>query len=136
MNFRIKEIILWPRSADYQPRRLRFELGAVNVISGVSRTGKSAIIPIIDYCFGADKCTIPVQAIRRACEWFGVLVQTKNGERLFARREPGNQRATGDVFLASGPAVDIPRRINSKNSNLETLKRTLDQLSGLSALDF
>jgi hypothetical protein len=50
MNFQIEKIILWPKKTGLPPRVLRFELSKVNVISGDSRTGKSAIIPIIDYC--------------------------------------------------------------------------------------
>jgi hypothetical protein len=67
MYFQVREIILWPRAGRFPPRRVVFQLGRVNVISGASRTGKSAIIPIIDYCLGADKCTIPVKTIRDAC---------------------------------------------------------------------
>lgn len=73
MKFAINSIILWPRKQEYSPRILSFKSGVVNIITGASRTGKSAIIPIIDYCLGSDKCTIPVDVIRNACSWFGVL---------------------------------------------------------------
>lgn len=69
MFFQIKEIVLWPKNGSLEPRRLPFEKGKVNVISGGSRTGKSAIIPIIDYCLGSKKCRIPVNTIRNSCEW-------------------------------------------------------------------
>jgi len=78
----IRKIVLWPRHAEEPPRVLPFELGAVNVITGASKTGKSAIIPIIDYCLGADKCAIPVKTIRDSCSWFGVVIATEQGERL------------------------------------------------------
>lgn len=45
MRFEIKEIVLWPRRQEFEPRRLKFHSGKVNVISGNSRTGKSAAIP-------------------------------------------------------------------------------------------
>ena len=136
MYFQIKEVILWSKNPSHEPRRLRFELGIVNVISGVSRTGKSAIIPIIDYCLGADKCTIPVNTIRDACGWFGVLVETINGQKLFARREPGLQKTTGDMFVLEGQEIEIPQQIVSKNTSSESVKRMLDELAGLTALDF
>lgn len=41
MYFQIKEIILWPKNPAFKPRRLPFETGKVNIISGASRTGKS-----------------------------------------------------------------------------------------------
>lgn len=49
MLFQIKKIILWPNDIAHKPRELNFREGKVNVITGASRTGKSAIIPIIDF---------------------------------------------------------------------------------------
>lgn len=49
MNFTINSIILWPRNTEHSPRCLSFDSEAVNIITGASRTGKSALIPIIDY---------------------------------------------------------------------------------------
>lgn len=136
MYFQIKEIILWSKTSSPPPRRVKFETGMVNVISGASRTGKSAIIPIIDYCLGADKCTIPVNTIRDACGWFGILIQTIVGEKLLARREPGVQKSTGDMFVLEAQTVAIPNAIQEKNTNAESVKRMLDELAGLTALDF
>lgn len=136
MFFQIRAILLWPRNPAFKPRRLRFDLGKVNVISGASRTGKSAVIPIIDYCLGAGTCSIPVNTIRKHCEWFGVIVATDQGDKLLARREPGAQRNTDDMFLMEADTiVDIPHRI-VKNTNAEAVKRLLDDLAALSKLDF
>ncbi len=136
MFLQIREIVLWPRNAEFRPHRLPFELGKVNVISGASRTGKSAVIPIIDYCLGAGSCTIPVNTIRKNCEWFGVVVATAQGDKLLARREPGANRSTDDMFLMEADRItDIPFRI-AKNTNADAVKRLLDELAGLSKLDF
>lgn len=136
MFFQIKELILWPRNRSFQPRRLRFHLGKVNVISGASRTGKSAVIPIIDYCLGSNSCGIPVQTIRDSCAWFGVIVATGNGEKLFARREPGGQRTTDDMYVYEDSLIEeIPNEI-IKNTGADKVRRTIDELSGLSNLDF
>jgi Protein of unknown function (DUF3732) len=136
MIFDIDAVILWPRTGDFPPRIVRFKRGAVNVISGVSRTGKSAMIPIIDYCLGSDKCTIPVNTIRDHCEWFGVLVNTAQGQKLFARREPGTQRTTIEMFVLEGEQVEIPNRISGRNTTSDIVKSQLDDLAGLTSLDF
>jgi hypothetical protein len=88
VDFQISKIILWPKNPQHKIRTVAFERGRINVISGLSRTGKSAIIPIIDYCLGSRRCTIPTGIIREKTSWFGVLVSTSEGEKLFARREP------------------------------------------------
>ena len=51
---------------DYTKANVDFfvELGSPG---GASKTGKSAVIPIIDYCLASGKCSIPVGTIRRAC---------------------------------------------------------------------
>ncbi|MFC5520832.1 DUF3732 domain-containing protein [Polaromonas jejuensis] len=136
MFFQIRAIVLWPRNPEFKPRRLLFDLGKVNVISGASRTGKSAVIPIIDYCLGSSTCSIPVNTIRKYCEWFGVVVATDQGDKLLARREPGAQRSTDDMFLMEADRItEVPLRI-VKNTNADTVKRLLDDLAGLSKLDF
>jgi hypothetical protein len=136
MFFQIKEIILWPKNKSFAPRRLKLELGKVNIISGASRTGKSAIIPIIDYCLGSENCSIPVKTIRDACDWFGILVSTSDGEILFARKEPGSQKSTGDMFILEGISIEIPNQIQDKNATVKLVKQHLDQLAGLTNLDF
>ncbi len=137
MRFQLRSIVLWPRNEAFQPRLLRFESGRLNVITGASQTGKSAIIPIIDYCLGADKCSIPVETIRNHCSWFGVVVETTEGrQKLFARRGPGDRRSTGDMFIREGPEVDIPGTLPSHNTNLAAVKRSLDEMAGLTNLDF
>ena len=78
MKFYIDSILLWPKKANLKYRRVKFEPDKINIITGASRTGKSAIIPIIDYCLGSGKCTIPVDTIRNACAWFGVLFNLEN----------------------------------------------------------
>ncbi|OPD59414.1 DUF3732 domain-containing protein [Bacillus anthracis] len=136
MYFQIREIVLWPKKEHLKPKRIDFALGQVNVISGSSRTGKSAIIPIIDYCLGSDKCTIPVKTIRDSCRWFGIVVDTIEGPKLFARREPGTQKSTGDMFVLEGDDFLIPDYIESKNTNVDGVKRMLDEFCGLTTLNF
>lgn len=48
MNFSIDSVILWPRKNGFSHRKVDFTPDKINIITGASRTGKSAIIPIID----------------------------------------------------------------------------------------
>lgn len=136
MFFQIKEVVLWPRRTELGPRRIVFTANAVNVITGASRTGKSAVTPIIDYCLAAKSCSVPVNTIRDACAWFGVVVITAHGEKLFARREPENQDATDDMYVLEGKVVDVPMIVPAKNATAPQIRRMLDELAGLTKLDF
>lgn len=135
MYFQILKLVLWPRS-DKPPRIVPFRKGVVNVISGASKTGKSAVVPIIDYCLGADKCAIPVGVIRESCSWFGVLIETIEGQKLLARREPGDQQQTGDMYVEEGPELRIPHKILERNTTADAVKSSLNRLAGLTSLDF
>ena len=136
MNFQIKNIILWPKNPELAIRIIPFNLNQVNVITGASRTGKSALIPIIDYCLASTSCRIPVNVIRNACSWFGVIIETSNGDCLFARREPGDLKSTDDMFVQEGEAINITNVSPTKNTTAEQVRLQLGELAGLSKLDF
>jgi DNA repair ATPase RecN len=108
MYFQLVKIVLWSRDPQIEPRVLNFEPGMVNVVMGLSRTGKSALIQIMDYCFGAKTCAIPKKVIRASCSWFGVVIATAEGQKLFARREPDEQDATDEMFVLEASEVIIP----------------------------
>ncbi|HHV7519238.1 TPA: DUF3732 domain-containing protein [Burkholderia orbicola] len=135
MYFQLRQVILWPRRGG-EPRIVKFEPGVVNVISGASKTGKSSVIPIVDYCLGSEKCAIPVGVIRESCSWFGVLVDTLEGQKLIARREPGDLKASGDMLLLEEMEVEPPSVIHEKNQTVEYVKAVLNRLAGLSNLQF
>jgi len=135
MYFQLRKLILWSRK-DTLPRIVEFAPGVVNVISGASKTGKSAVIPIIDYCLCSDNCAIPVGVIRENCSWFGVVIDTVEGQKLLARREPGDQQKTGDMILIEAPEVAVPERIAEKITNVDVVKAMLNRLAGLSSLEF
>ncbi len=134
MDFQIKKLILWPKKQEYGFKEIEFKLNRINIITGASRTGKSAIIPIIDYCLGSGSCYIPVKTIRDTCSWFGILISSNEKEILIARREPGMQKSTDDMFLIEGKSVEIPSQV-IKNTTRQSVKLFLDELAKLSFLD-
>ncbi|WP_082483819.1 DUF3732 domain-containing protein [Methylobacterium sp. Leaf87] len=134
MHFQILKLILWARQG-HAPRIVTFQPGLANVISGASKTGKSAVIPIIDYCLASGKCRIPVGTIRKACSWFGIIIQTVEGQKLLARREPGEAKQTGDMMLIEQDEISVPIETPIKNINADVVKQMLDRLSALSNLD-
>jgi hypothetical protein len=53
-------------------RDLPFNLGKVNIVTGPSERGKSAILAIIDYCLGARQLGVPAGVIQDSVAWYGV----------------------------------------------------------------
>lgn len=129
MNMAILKLIIWARDQSKSPRILNFKSGAINYITGSSRSGKSAIIEIIDYCLGSGGCSIPkVGPIRSTSAWYGLLIRTVEGEKLFARRDPGKQSSTDDYMITEGISLSIPD-VPVKNANRASAKGILERLA-------
>ena len=128
----IKSIVLYSQRGEV--RQIDFHVDGLSVITGASKTGKSALIEIVDYCLGRESCTVPVGVIRDAVSWFGLLLQIGDTQCFIGRRPPqsGEQSHSG-VFFQTGSNVNIPmfERLQP-NSNIEALERELTALVAIS----
>lgn len=130
MNFKINHIVLWPKDKSKKERVLTFNLEKINVITGDSQKGKSSIIPIIDYCLGSSKCAIPVGIIREKTEWFGIVVAVDSKKILIARKEPGVNIQSGEIFIQENADIkNIPLPVPERN--VEFLKNMLNEIASL-----
>lgn len=106
MSIQILSIVLY--SYDNRHRVLPLTPGRFNVITGASKTGKSALIHIVDYCFGSGECSVPEGPIRRSVSWYGLHLQLDNGQAFIARRCPGDRGSSEDCFVDINDSVNIP----------------------------
>lgn len=88
-------------------RDIDFELDAVNVITGASGTGKTAIIDAIDYCLGSKNCGLPY-FVRGHAE--AVAVHWVNGDAhlIVGRNIPKAGRGTDQMFVKTGRNLALP----------------------------
>jgi uncharacterized protein DUF3732 len=135
MKIAFLKIILWPKNTLHSPRVILFKPGKINIITGESASGKSALTSIIDYCLGSSKCSIPVGLIRDVTSWFGLHLQLENTEMIVARRNPEDQQTTTDLYWEEGIGLIVPETV-TKNARVEDLKNRFNQISHLPALDF
>lgn len=72
MNFYIDKLLLWLKDGNL--RTLQFENDKVNVITGNSKTGKTAVLEIIDYCFCGSNETVVIshEHIGENVTWYGL----------------------------------------------------------------
>ena len=128
MNFTIRKVVLFPENTDFEPRIIDFEPGRINIITGTSQRGKSAVSKIIDYCLGASKCAIPVGIIRESVSWFAVEVVFNGQYMLLARKSPKKLNSSTDCYVEekSEPIV-LPKTIE-KNMSLDSLKSRINAL--------
>lgn len=131
MKFQILNILVY--GANGQIRSIELKPDAVNVVTGQSKTGKSALIHIVDYCLGRRECNVPAGVIRKHVEWYAVKLQTSSGEVFIARRnpEPGKE-SSEDIYIERGTSLSFPEASSlTKNANLETLASILNQVLGI-----
>lgn len=82
MNCYIKKIMVFGR--DRSSRCLRLTKG-LNVVTGSSKSGKSALIEIVDYCLCSSLSTIPKGIISSYGKLFSVVFRLKNGYLVIGR---------------------------------------------------
>lgn len=86
MTYQIKAIHLF--NQDDERRTLEFRLNQINVITGKSGTGKTALIGIIEYCLGSSEFTVASGAIRNTVETYALELHTSDQVFLLARPAP------------------------------------------------
>ena len=65
----------------------------LNVVTGKSSTGKSALIEIFDYCFGSGEYTVPKGVITDSAAIYYVYLQIDEQNMVIARRPDINNKA-------------------------------------------
>lgn len=85
MNFFIDRLLLWLKNGDL--RELQFHNDKVNVITGNSKTGKTAILEIIDYCLcgSSDSVVISHEHIGENVTWYGLKFYINDKTYTIAR---------------------------------------------------
>lgn len=107
MNFGFDSITLWSNSGDQ--RSLNFMRNRVNVLSGESHTGKSALLDIIDYCFLASGHKLPDSIINENVAWYGLRFYVNDKTYALARKSPrGNVVSSEYYFSSIGTVPDLP----------------------------
>lgn len=117
MSIQILDIVLY--SHEGESRSLSLKPGEVNVITGASKTGKSALIDIVDYCLGSSSCRVPDGIIRRSVSWFGLRIQVADGQAFIARKCPDpSSNSSEECYIMLGADIEIPDYDNlTQNTN-------------------
>lgn len=116
-------------------RSLKFSDG-LNIITGDSKTGKSAVIEIIDYCLFASRSTIPKGIITDWTELFCIVFKVKEKNLVIARQKNSNK-----IFFSVETELDFLNNFSIeyfndiKTLNLDDAKKEFEKHIGISVLD-
>jgi hypothetical protein len=132
MSLQISKLILYSRKGAV--RELEFKPGRLNVLTGASKTGKSAVIDIVDYCTGRSECNVADSVIRRYVGWYAILFQLNDSQIFVGRRNPPvGERSSPDVYMGRGSVIATPpMSALTKNTTVDALERFLGAAMGIS----
>lgn len=132
MSIQINDIVVY--SHDGRFRAIPLNIGQVNIITGSSKTGKTALIEVVNYCFGSSTCDVPFRSpIRNAVSWFGLRLALPVGQAFIARRCPSiSRQSSEECFFAIANEINIPEFSEIvANTNTEGLVNLLSQWTGI-----
>ena len=128
----IRELVLYGYNG--KVRHLPFALGRVNIITGRSKSGKSVVGDIIDYCLGGNSCNIADGVVRDNVAWYGLLLQFERERVFVARKNPDKgQQTTGICYIEVGEKIETPEKCDfSSNTNVSGIEESLTRRIGIS----
>ncbi|AWF80231.1 DUF3732 domain-containing protein [Microbulbifer sp. A4B17] len=127
MKYSITKIILWMNDENNYRRELKFEENKVNVITGESNTGKTAILHIIDYCLFASKHKIAESKINENVAWYGINFKINDKNYTIARKSPNRAKTSSEYYFSStGEVPGLPSSNMTEGSLKEILETEFD----------
>lgn len=120
-------------SHDGKRRDLRFKVDGLNVITGRSSTGKSALSEIIEYCMGRSSFNVPEGIIRDKVSWFAVIYQFEKEQVLIAKPTPPSGGAScSTAMLRRGVQLQAPEfKDLAVNTDDDSIVELLSRLLGI-----
>lgn len=91
-------------------RDVEFRPGELNIITGESGTGKSALLTIVDYCLGRDEPTVPRTEMFSAIDWYAVMWQFDDGSHAVTGRRARSAGKSNSLAMLEfgGPDMLMP----------------------------
>ncbi|MFF5036184.1 DUF3732 domain-containing protein [Nocardia salmonicida] len=134
MTFQIHAVTVYGKQPG-QVRTVPFRVGTLNIVTGDSRRGKSALLTIIDYCLASSDYPVKAGKVRQHVGIYAVTL-VKPGMQLFvARRAPDRGAAISTVLCILTQAPGTPPPPLDELSFTTPLDVAKDLLSGFSDID-
>ncbi len=119
-------------SRDGARRDVQFRLGSLNILTGKSKTGKSAILDIAEFCLGRDRVTIPTGVISDQAAWYYLIVQFASERVLICRPNPAGASTAHAMVRIGGEDLAPPAFVELEvNADTDVVRDTLTERLGI-----
>lgn len=145
MDLKIKNIILYPQNKKLKPRFINFYEDKINIITGLSKRGKSSIIEIIDYCLGNSECGIPTGYIRNFVDVFALKISVDGNDYFIGRDSPKESAKSSEEMYfinisekGEYSELNTNKWLENKNEhreNRDSIKVILNSLAGFKNIE-
>jgi polyhydroxyalkanoate synthesis regulator phasin len=125
----IRSIALWNSAGEV--RRIDLRRG-LNIITGESQTGKSALIEIIRYCLGGRELRVPAGPIASTAAYYGLLIDLGDTPAFLGRPALATGQQTSTEAQLEIGLTDLPAAEELKpNTNTDALRDWLGRAVGI-----
>lgn len=137
MKVILKRIILFAENGS--KREVPLEKG-LNIITGDSKTGKSALLEIVDYCLFSSRSTIPVGKITEFTYLYSIVLELESIFIVLARPNWKNRYRTHEYFSIESDSnfldsFDLNYFNNKQLRPIKEIQKETEEQFGLSVLD-
>lgn len=101
-------------------RKVDFNPGGLNILTGKSKTGKSALLDIVEFCLGRDTVTIPTGVISDKVAWYATLLEFGERRVLILRPNPESATTNRAVVAIGDSTLILPATSNGLEVNADT----------------
>ena len=129
----IRDILIYSHAGEI--RRISLKLNGLNIVTGRSSTGKSALSDIVEYCMGQSEFNIPEGPIRDKVAWYAVIYQFPGEQVMVAKPAPATNAAScSRAMIRRGTSIEPPPFAElQQNADDETVVSLLSGLLGIPA---
>jgi len=128
----LRAVAIWNREG--QRRTIELRPGELNIITGEAKTGKSALLEIVEFCLGRSTVSLPEGVVTRTVAWYGLMVGAEDQSVFIGRPGPSHGQATvaGAHLALGGPDLEFPEHSDLEvNSNADAVTEYLTRLTGI-----
>ncbi|MEV8439495.1 DUF3732 domain-containing protein [Actinosynnema sp. NPDC051121] len=117
-----------------QRRELEFRPGKLNILTGKSKTGKSAVLDLVEFCLGRDEVTLPAGIISDVSAWYATLVQIGTTRLVLARPNPETASTNRAMIMIGDQTLRLPDYADLKvNADTTVVREQLSERLGIEA---
>lgn len=130
-------LALYHRDGRQEPRTITFKPGALNILTGESETGKSAVLDIIEYCLGRQHISLPEGVITETVGWYALLVQIGSARLLLGRPRPAGASTNKAMLIIGDSTLGLPPGDRMRaNADTDALRTELSARLGIDDFRF